>query len=48
MRFRLCTLFTVGFKFYGILDGVEKDKETESITMDQIAGKDDITTIFNL
>jgi hypothetical protein len=28
--------------------GADTDKETESITVDQIAGKDDITTISNL
>jgi hypothetical protein len=28
--------------------GADIDKETESITVDQIAGKDDITTILNL
>jgi hypothetical protein len=36
------------FKFYGIVDGTDTDKEKESITVDQIAGKDDITTILNL
>jgi hypothetical protein len=36
------------FKFYEIVAGADIDKETESITVDQIAGKDDITTILNL
>jgi hypothetical protein len=36
------------FKFYGILAGAEIDKETDSINVDQIARKDDNTTILNL
>jgi hypothetical protein len=36
------------FKFYGIVDGTDTDNKKESITVDQIAGKDDITTILNL
>jgi hypothetical protein len=36
------------FKFYEIVAGADIDKETESITVNQIAGKDDITTILNL
>ena len=32
--------------FFGIVAGVDTDKETESITVDQIAGKNGITSFL--
>jgi hypothetical protein len=35
------------FKFYGIVAGADIDKETKNISVNQIAGKDDITKILS-
>ena len=48
MSFDFVRYLQQDFKFYEIVAGADIDKETESIAVDQIAGKDDITSILNL